>query len=798
MRKATLFMLLATLGTCIPAVAQQILASFEEGAACQLTVNNTVSTASLFKTLPSIVDNPDKSGLNPSDKCLGATNVAHADWYGNFVELKLNEPIKIKNTNRILSLLAYRSLQPKEMRIGFNSYEESAQLYFDRTYTDARWERIIIDLEAYVGETLSSLWIIYSCNWSEPRSGWDEASYYIDDITLSSAYNQATSPILITPSESYQTIEDFGASDCWTGNVVGNYWGNTQKEYIAEKLFSQEFDSKGNPLGIGLSNWRVNLGGGTSEQGEASGIEDATRRAECFLQSDGTYDWQKQAGQQYFMQKAKDYGCEHFVLFSNTPPVHYTKNGKGFASASLGCNLKSDNFDDFAEFLATTSEHFRAEGYPVTYISPINEPQFNWTEGQEGTPWENSDIKKLALQLNNSLQQRESPIRIMLPEASSYDKLYGGNGRASNQIYQLFDPKSSNYVGNLSSVEPIVAGHSYWTFSNNTQLKSVRTELWEKAKLYDLRTAQTEWSMLDAAPSTDTGFPESYDAATYMDIALFMGKVIHCDLAYANVSSWSYWTSLATEVYSQKNRFMLIRLTPSDGNGGYNAYASLFNGGLAEATPTLWALGNYSRFIRPGFRRIRLDGADNMNHLLGTAYYAPDSTRIVAVFVNTAAYNHSITVGFNELKGQPVKIARYVTSSSGGMLKDQYLKNYEAGKKITLVPRSITTLVYDIDPSDGSSAIGEAALQSQTFRATLSHGIFKAGESVNVNLSLPEENDVPILLSLYDSKGICHLKESHTAAETIRFTLPNEIPSGLHILELTAPTGKLRFKLSVE
>jgi hypothetical protein len=33
---------------------------------------------------------------------------------------------------------------------------------------------------------------------------------------------------------------------------------------------------------------------------------------------------------------------------------------------------------------------------------------------------------------------------------------------------------------------------------------------------------QTEWSMLDAAPNTETGFPASYEEATDMDIALFM------------------------------------------------------------------------------------------------------------------------------------------------------------------------------------------------------------------------------------------------------------------------------------
>ena len=34
--------------------------------------------------------------------------------------------------------------------------------------------------------------------------------------------------------------------------------------------------------------WRVNLGGGSAEQGEASGIEDKSRRAESYLTVDLT------------------------------------------------------------------------------------------------------------------------------------------------------------------------------------------------------------------------------------------------------------------------------------------------------------------------------------------------------------------------------------------------------------------------------------------------------------------------------------------------------------------------------
>jgi hypothetical protein len=72
--------------------------------------------------------------------------------------------------------------------------------------------------------------------------------------------------IRVDPSEAWQSIENFTASDAWSGNFVGKYWDEKQKGQIAEWLFSQQYDSSGNPEGIGLSMWRVNLGAGTLEQ----------------------------------------------------------------------------------------------------------------------------------------------------------------------------------------------------------------------------------------------------------------------------------------------------------------------------------------------------------------------------------------------------------------------------------------------------------------------------------------------------------------------------------------------------
>ena len=76
--------------------------------------------------------------------------------------------------------------------------------------------------------------------------------------------------VTIDVSTFYQTIAGFGASDCWLPAWIGKYWTES-RERLSELLFSSVIEGK-NPKGIGLSMWRVNLGAGSAEQGNASGI----------------------------------------------------------------------------------------------------------------------------------------------------------------------------------------------------------------------------------------------------------------------------------------------------------------------------------------------------------------------------------------------------------------------------------------------------------------------------------------------------------------------------------------------
>lgn len=501
-----------------------------------------------------------------------------------------------------------------------------------------------------------------------------------DIVSPESKWPLAEETVSINPEVTYQTMQGIGASDCWLPNQIGQYWGLTRSD-IARWLFSQEIRN-GIPQGIGLSMWRVNLGGGTAEQGDAGKIS-ANNRAEAYL-TGSTYDWNKCAGQRYFMEQAKIAGCESFVLFSNTPLVQWTKNGYGFSQSGANTNLKDEHYGDFATYMATVAKHFIDQGYPITHISPVNEPQFNWNEtGQEGSGWKNSEVARLAKELDAAIETAGINTKILIPEATSWDQLYTGdaNNRA-NQIEAFFNEKSSNYVGDLKHIEKVLAGHSYWTHFNWGNMRTVRKTAWNKAQSFGVGLWQTEWSMLDREPD----IIGSYDNATEWDIAIYLSNVMHNDFTVANCSSWSYWTAMSVERYSQKNRFELIKTTPAGGE-----YSDDFTQeGKVVATYNLWVLGNYSLFVRPGYKRIQLDNKDT-EEFFGNGWISPDGSRIVCVYTNyDKDHAKKLKTSFAGDR-KPKSIYTYTTSTS----KELQQARFKVGDDVFVDPYSVTTVVYN-------------------------------------------------------------------------------------------------------
>ncbi|MDE6533454.1 MAG: beta-glycosidase [Muribaculaceae bacterium] len=502
-----------------------------------------------------------------------------------------------------------------------------------------------------------------------------------DDVTSPTpSFSLASQQLRLNASQTYQEIEGIGASDCWLPNQIGQYWSQNRLQ-IARWLFSQNISSDGQPQGIGLSMWRVNLGAGSAEQGDAGNI-DMNNRAECYLPPSGSYDWTKCAGQRYFMEQAKNMGTEKFVLFSNSPLVQFTKNGKGYSESGAYANLKDECYGQFADYMAEVALHFTEAGYNISHISPVNEPQYNWDgTAQEGSGWQNTEVARLTKELDRALTDRKLNTGILIGEAAAWTYLYQGNASRENTINAFFNPSSEAYVGDLTHVGNLTCGHSYWTFGSWDEMRDVRKRVKKAADEKGLRVWQTEWSMLDKEPSDLGG---SYDDVSEFTIAQYMSRVIHNDLTVADCSSWSYWTAMSVERWSQKNRFELIKTTPAGGN-----YSDDFTAeGNVEATHNLWVLGNYSLFIRPGFKRCALD-LNESKDFFGSAYIAPDNSRIVIVVTNYDK-ERGVTLDMDTPEG--AKSVFTYTSTATKHLKQE---RFKLSDKVFVDPASVTTIVYN-------------------------------------------------------------------------------------------------------
>lgn len=505
--------------------------------------------------------------------------------------------------------------------------------------------------------------------------------------------------IKIDPSKTYQEIEHFAASDAWSGNFVGMYWDNKQKEQIAQWLFSQKTDASGNPEGIGLSLWRVNVGAGTLEQDNAD-IMPFQRRAESFKTKDNNnYDWGKCSGQQFFMQKAIDHGCNNFLLFSNSPLVQYTINGKGWSSSNNSANIRPECYSEFATYLVDVTDYYLKKGWNISYISPINEPQINWdSPRQEGSPWRNSEIKKMFEELDKALTQKGmSNIKMLLGETADLRQLFEEipnlrkrfreEGEAPDkQIYTFFDSNSPYYLGDLKHLPKQIAGHSYHTDLTNKQIKETRVKLRQYTDKQGVDFIQSEWCLLPDVKDPIDGFQIDWNRGNYanMDVALLLGRVVYGDFIYANAKAWGYWKGMEVN-----GSHALISLSLKDGN--------IINGGFASTNKLLWGLGNYSFFIRPGYVRIELNGANDLETMVGSAYQSPDHSQIVVVYVNSSFDEYAIKTAFPNETNQKIKTISIYTTNSNMDLAKTSANNYNKNNIIKIPARSIVTMVYDLD-----------------------------------------------------------------------------------------------------
>ena len=444
----------------------------------------------------------------------------------------------------------------------------------------------------------------------------------------------------------YQTMESFGTSGAWWSQYVGGFEecvddsGISTRERIATLLFDKE-------EGIGLTCYRYNLGAGSAESRKGT-YSDVHRRARNFETSAGVYDFTKDANAVWFLEKATELGVEEVVLFCNSPLERLTDNGLAHMDKGAKSNLSPENYRAFASYVMDVAEHFVAEGIPVKVLSPINEPQWEWTGGQEGTHYEPEQLTEVYLAFLDELESREAleGVKLSGPESGEW------KGQAIAHTESL--------LGNerLAAHFDTIDNHSYW--SEAVDKESYRNYM----KVYhpEVKLRTSEWcEMVNGSDVT-------------MDSAIHLAQEIAEDLRILSVVSWQNWVAVAPGGYR-------------DGLIYIDEKSQKF-----RALKRLWSFGNYSRYVRPGYVRVEIEGdSRDLEKLLPTAFTGTNENgeeELVMVFVNEGMSDQEFVL---EGCGAYDRIACYETSDAHDL--ECVLDEKWEQTPVTVPARSVVTLV---------------------------------------------------------------------------------------------------------
>lgn len=483
---------------------------------------------------------------------------------------------------------------------------------------------------------------------------------------------QTVRTVTIDLSKEYQEIDNFGASDCWSMQKIGA-WSEENKTLIADLLFSKE-------KGIGLTCWRFNLGGGVNRER----IPHPWRTVETFEVAEGQYDWTRQANERWFLRAAKERGVPCFVAFVNSPPSRMTRSGfTNCEDDGASTNLKPGYEGQYARYLADILKHFRdnpdeSERIAFDWISPVNEPQWEWIrKWQEGCRYSNDDIKAVMKALGEELKAAGLQTGILVPESGNMGDMWKERewlGKKYGEKYGDYlaefcsDPEVNSMMGN------VICGHSYGNDLIGRALVPMREKLRESLSKYpDWKHWQTEYCVMQG-PYNKGGNGRDLGITTALNVA----RVIHCDLAIGNNSAWHWWTAVSREDYKDGLVYTDHR-NPEDPES-------------VIPSKTLWALGHYSRFIRPGARRVGLKGADDIEGLLGSAYLHPETGQLTVVLLNCSESDISVSMSLQGTESSDRMLTPYVTSDTAG--EDmKHTKPVSIGTPFNMKAKSIVSMV---------------------------------------------------------------------------------------------------------
>lgn len=272
-----------------------------------------------------------------------------------------------------------------------------------------------------------------------------------------------------------------------------------------------------------------------------------------------------------------------------SPPAAWKSNG----DVNNGGTLLPEHADDWAKTMVTFVSSMQAAGVTIRALSAQNEPTMKVNyESCVYTPAQLADFT--TQHLRPALDAAGLSLPIVAPETVGWGDLPNFSAAI------LSDPNSAAAVG-------IMATHAYSGVPGEMpDFAQAGKEFWQ-TEIYD------KVSVVDAGIGS----------------ALRVAININAALTRADVNAWHYWW-----------------IYPSSGNRPDNS--ALWDLTTKQPAKRLYALGNFSRFVRPGFYRVEAPLSPTAGLAL-SAFYEPASGAIVIVVINQSGAPVSQTFRFDSL-----------------------------------------------------------------------------------------------------------------------------------------------------
>ena len=284
------------------------------------------------------------------------------------------------------------------------------------------------------------------------------------------------------------------------------------------------------------------------------------------------------------------------------------------------------------------------EGYPVKYISPINEPQWKWGGGyvwQEGCHYSPIEVRSVFREFAKELESRNSTLLLYGPESGNIDT-------NTRKYYELLSMDKD-----ISKYFDAFCYHSYGSDDDVATKKKFGE--WVEKYITTPRFDMSEWCELPCKHATDD-----------FESALIMGRVIGEDLIYTRVDSWTAWVCV--------NQIGNLKDGKSYSDGLLCASDDFSEWYVAMR---YYAVAHYSKYIPSG--SVSLDiGFDTKK---GFSVFADGNPVLIAINQSGAKRVIEPDISFN--------FAEVITSDQNEQLK----QSKTAARKIDVPPMSMATVI---------------------------------------------------------------------------------------------------------